>query len=205
MTDAICLDHRFSTTRLLTAIKPSEISETNTLKSIGGLRTKGYCKKSDDKKPLISIITVVYNGEKYLEETILSILNQTYDNVEYIIIDGKSTDTTLEIVKKYEDKIDYWISESDTGIYDAMNKGISLSSNDTHLWFINAGDRIYSNDVIEQIYKSGKYDVYYGETALVNNQYQIVNTLTVPHTLTWNDMYQGMIISHQSIIIHKKL
>ena len=79
------------------------------------------------KKPLISIITVIYNDGKKLEETILSILSQTYDNLEFIIIDGSSTDGTIDIIKKYEDKIDYWISEKDSGIFDAMNKGIKIS------------------------------------------------------------------------------
>ena len=100
----------------------------------------------DHHKPIISIITVVFNGEKYLEETIQSVLNQTYDNVEYIIIDGGSTDGTLGIIKKYEDKIDYWVSEKDKGIYDAMNKGILVATGD---WinFINAGDRLIFLDV----------------------------------------------------------
>jgi hypothetical protein len=87
----------------------------------GGLRIKGYFKKSLDNKPSISIITVVYNGEKYLEETIKSVITQTYDNVEYIIIDGGSTDGTLDIIKKYEDYIDYWVSEKDGGMYNAIN------------------------------------------------------------------------------------
>jgi len=92
----------------------------------GGLRTKGYFKKSFNDKPLVSIITVVLNGEKHFAHTIQSVIAQTYDNVEYIIIDGGSTDGTVDIIKKYEDKIDYWISEPDEGIYDAMNKGIDL-------------------------------------------------------------------------------
>ncbi|MCM8833252.1 MAG: glycosyltransferase [Candidatus Omnitrophica bacterium] len=89
--------------------------------------------------PLISVITVVLNGERYLEETIQSVINQTYPNVEYIIIDGGSTDGTLDIIKKYEDKIDYWVSEKDKGIYDAMNKGIRVASGEG-LLFLNAGD-----------------------------------------------------------------
>lgn len=108
----------------------------------GGHRTKGYCKKSYERKPLISIITVVFNGEKYLEETILSVLNQTYDNVEYIIIDGGSTDGTLDIIKKYDDKIDYWASKKDSGIYDAMNKGIN-ASNGNIIGIVNSDDFLY--------------------------------------------------------------
>jgi len=99
-------------------------------------------KKSYDNNPLISIITVVYNGEKYLEETILSVINQTYDNIEYIIIDGGSTDGTVEIIKRYEDRIDYWVSERDGGIYDAMNKGIGLCKGEI-VGIVNADDFIY--------------------------------------------------------------
>ena len=139
MTKTICLDENFSTTQLLTQEKPileqnAEdkfetilfLPESENRKGEGGLRTKGYFKKSYDDKPLISIITVVFNGERYLEQTIQSVIDQTYDNVEYIIIDGGSTDGTLDIIKKYEDKIDYWVSEKDNGIYDAMNKGIKV-------------------------------------------------------------------------------
>ena len=79
------------------------------------------------KKPKLSIVTVVLNGEKYLEETIQSVLNQSYKNFEYIIIDGGSSDKTLEIIKKYEKDITYWLSEKDRGIYDAFNKGMELS------------------------------------------------------------------------------
>jgi len=95
-----------------------------------------------ENKLQISIITVVFNGEKHLEETILSVINQTYENVEYIIIDGGSTDKTLEIIKKYEDKIDYWVSEQDSGIYDAMNKGIKLCHGDI-IGIVNADDFLY--------------------------------------------------------------
>ena len=77
-----------------------------------------------NKKPLVSIITVVFNGEKYLEQTIKSVINQTYKNIEYLIIDGGSSDGTLDIVKKYEKQLSNWISEPDKGLYDAMNKGI---------------------------------------------------------------------------------
>lgn len=89
--------------------------------------------------PKISIITVVRNGKDYIEQTIQSIVEQTYSNIEYIIIDGKSTDGTVDIIKKYNDFVNYWISEPDKGIYDAMNKGVAAASGDW-LLFINADD-----------------------------------------------------------------
>lgn len=141
-----------STTRLVTREQPdirddpdSEVKTTLFLppnsqrKGEGGLRTKGYFKASRDGRPLVSVITAVFNGERHLEQTILSVLNQTYDNVEYIIIDGGSTDGTLEIIKEYEDKIDIWVSESDKGISDAFNKGIALSSGEI-IGIINSDD-----------------------------------------------------------------
>jgi len=109
-------------------------------------------KKSYDNKPLISIITVVYNGEKHLEETIQSVINQTYDNIEYIIIDGGSTDGTLDIIKKYEDRIDCWVSERDGGIYDAMNKGIGLCKGEI-VGIVNADDYIY-HETLEKVSSS---------------------------------------------------
>jgi len=135
-------------------------------------KKKESCKKVCSNKPLISIITVVYNGEKYLEETIQSVINQTYDNIEYIIIDGGSTDGTLDIINKYKDKIDYWVSEKDSGIYDAMNKGIDLATGE---WinFMNAGDYFFDYSTITNIRQhfnypysllSGKALIYYYDT-----------------------------------------
>jgi len=110
--------------------------------------------------PKISIITVVYNGEQFLEETILSVLNQSYENIEYIIIDGGSSDGTLNIIKKYEDKIDYWVSEPDKGIYDAMNKGIDIATGE---WvnFMNAGDKILFLDSRDFFTKKSTYTNYF--------------------------------------------
>lgn len=126
----------------------------------GGLRSQGFFKKSYHDKPLITVVTVVYNGDQFLEETILSVISQTYDNVEYIIIDGGSTDSTLDIIKKYEHAIDYWVSEKDKGIYDAMNKGIVLATGD---WvnFMNAGDKILYLDVDSLSIKNTTTTCYY--------------------------------------------
>jgi glycosyltransferase involved in cell wall biosynthesis len=78
------------------------------------------------QQPLLSVITVVFNNAKDIERTILSVIQQTYQNIEYIIIDGNSTDGTLDIISKYQNQITYLISETDNGIYDAMNKGLKL-------------------------------------------------------------------------------
>jgi len=103
-----------------------------------------------DKKIIVSIITVVYNSSDSIENTITSVLNQTCKNIEYIIIDGGSTDGTLDIIKKYEKKIDYWVSEKDTGIYDAMNKGSRIATGD-FINFLNADDVIYGKDTVEKV------------------------------------------------------
>jgi glycosyltransferase involved in cell wall biosynthesis len=104
------------------------ISSNNKNFSHGGKRVnKNINKIFKSEKPKLTIITVVLNGEKYLEETIQSVLGQSFKNYEYIIIDGGSIDGTLEIIKKYESEIEYWVSENDQGIYDAFNKGMELS------------------------------------------------------------------------------
>ena len=113
----------------------------------GGTRLRK--KNTKNKSPLFSIITVVYNNEKYLEGTILSVLKQSYKNFEYIIVDGGSTDRTLEIIKKYNTKIDYWVSEKDKGIYDAFNKGMSLCRGN-FIGIINSDD-IYTKNSLKII------------------------------------------------------
>jgi len=109
----------------------------------GGLRLKNEQKQ----KPLFSLITVVKNNEKFLEETIKSVLNQSFKDFEYIIIDGKSDDNTLNIIHKYEDQIDYWVSQNDEGIYDAFNKGINLCNGD-YIGIINSDD-VYTKDALK--------------------------------------------------------
>jgi glycosyltransferase involved in cell wall biosynthesis len=112
------------------------------------------------RKYKISIATVVYNACNYIEKTILSVINQSYNNIEYIIIDGASTDGTLDIIKKYQNKVDIFISEPDKGIYDAMNKVLKLASGD-FIIFINANDFFYSNNTIEEC-----VNLFYNSTSL---------------------------------------
>ena len=102
------------------------------------------------QKPLISIITVVYNDVNHIEDTIKSTLSQTWNNLEYIIVDGNSDDGTVEIIKKYEKHL-IWLSEKDNGIYDAMMKGARLASGE---WLIyrNSGDFFFSNSAIELVF-----------------------------------------------------
>ena len=121
----------------------------------GGLKTTRHsAKKSTPGQPLVSVITVCLNSEKYLEQTITSVLNQTYDNIEYIIIDGGSRDDTVKIIKKYEDRIDYWSSEKDEGIFDALNKGRHIAHGDYAL-HLDADDYLSDPHAIERIISLG--------------------------------------------------
>lgn len=119
-----------------------------------------------NQTPLISIITISYNSCHTIEDTLLSVINQSYPNIEYIIIDGGSTDGTTNIIKRYENKISYWVSELDKGIYYAMNKGIAVATGE---WinFINCGDFFYHKDVIADVFKdciSDSYSLIHGNT-----------------------------------------
>ena len=101
----------------------------------------------------ISIITVSFNAAKTIEQTISSVVNQTYKDIEFIIIDGGSTDGTVDIIKRYDDRIAFWCSESDNGIYDAMNKGIEKSTGD-YIQIIGSDDCLYSHDTIQKVVDS---------------------------------------------------
>jgi glycosyltransferase involved in cell wall biosynthesis len=121
----------------------------------------------------VSIITVCYNAQDYIENAIISILTQDYEDIEYIIVDGKSTDRTMDIVYKYKDHITRIISEKDQGIYDAMNKGIKAASGDL-IYFLNADDRLYDSqvvsDVVRQLGKRQDVSLLYGNVVYVYNE-----------------------------------
>ena len=114
----------------------------------------------------ISIITVCYNAIETIEQTILSVIDQNYTRIEYIIIDGESTDGTVDIIRKYSDHIAYWISEPDNGIYDAMNKGIAAATGD-YIYFIGADDILLRSSIeslVSKIQNPGS--IYYGNVVL---------------------------------------
>lgn len=157
--------------------------------------------------PKISIITVVFNGEDHIGRTISSVVNQTYKYMEYIIVDGNSTDRTLEVIKGYEG-VDLLISEPDRGLYDAMNKGMEAATGD-YLWFLNSGDQIYSPDTVEKMVSGmeGMPDIIYGGTMIIdNNQNEIGDRrLKPPRELNWKSFRQGMVVCHQSFIVRREL
>jgi glycosyltransferase involved in cell wall biosynthesis len=127
---------------------------------IGGKRLS--MKGLKRRRPMVSVITVVFNGDKTLEDTIKSVIKQDYDSFEYLIIDGGSQDGTLKIIQEYEQQIDYWISEPDNGIYDAMNKGIELA-NGRWIYFIGADDVLVGDTVLSQVFKQKlRGDLIYG-------------------------------------------
>lgn len=162
-------------------------------------------------KPLFSIITITYNAEKVLEETMRSVLMQSSSNYEYIIIDGASKDKTVDIIKQYKDSITYWISEPDKGLYDAMNKGL-LAAKGEYVWFLNAGDTLYSLDLLrnlgDRISKlPASPDVLYGDTALVDSHGKFVSMrrLRPPRKLTWKSFRMGMLVCHQSFVAKRSI
>ena len=136
---------------------------------------------------LISVITVSYNAVSTIEQTILSVINQTYSNIEYIIIDGGSTDGTIDIIRRYEDKIAYWVSEPDRGIYDAMNKGAS-KANGEYIAFLNSDDW-YELDAVSIIaqFADGKTDLISGIIKLYKN-----NIFLYAHGASMDNIYIEM-------------
>lgn len=157
-----------------------------------------------------SIITVTYNAEKVLEDTIQSVIAQTYHHIEYILVDGASKDGTMKVVERYRDRIHTVVSEPDKGLYDAMNKGIALATGD-YVCFLNAGDSFHATNTLQQMTHSINGtklpDVLYGETALVNakGHFQRMRRLSAPEVLTWKSFRKGMLVCHQAFFAKRAL
>lgn len=147
----------------------------------------------------VSVITVTYNAEPFLQKTIDSIRRQTYADIEYIVVDGGSTDGTVEIINKNQDIIDGWVSEADSGIYDAMNKGVKLASGD-YVIFMNAGDLFYDPCAIEKCMEcAGNSDVVYGDHWVIGSRRNDGHHRAKEPS----DLLFGMICSHQSMFFKR--
>lgn len=161
--------------------------------------------------PKFSVITVCYNAQTTIEDTIQSVIAQTYHHVEYIIVDGASKDRTLSIINRYRDRITTVVSEPDKGLYDAMNKGLRLATGD-YVCFLNAGDSFHEDDTLQQMVHTLREltelpDVLYGETALVDAEGHFVRMrrLQAPEHLTWHSFRQGMLVCHQAFFAKRTL
>lgn len=161
--------------------------------------------------PKFSVITVCYNAQATLEDTIQSVIAQTYHHVEYIIVDGASKDRTLSIINRYRDRITTVVSEPDKGLYDAMNKGLRLATGD-YVCFLNAGDSFHEDDTLQQMVHTLREltelpDVLYGETELVDAEGHFVRMrrLQAPEHLTWRSFRHGMLVCHQAFFAKRTL
>jgi len=157
--------------------------------------------------PKLTVITIVYNNVRDIERTINSVLKQTYKNIEYIIIDGKSTDGTLAVIAQYKERISRIISEPDKGIYDAMNKGLALATGD-YILFMNSGDEIYDEQTVEDVFDSAPgADIYYGETEMFNDNWESLGRRRheAPEIFNWKSFQFGMNISHQAIYVRRSI
>lgn len=168
--------------------------------------------------PLLTLITITYNAANYLERTLQSVaaaarlVPGVADHIEYILVDGASTDATLSIAERYGPILNRIVSEPDRGLYEAMNKGLSLATGE-YVWFLNAGDEINDGQVLSRLlhaFESGA-DVYYSDALFVRENGEAVGlrSQVTPHALPekirWRDLALGMKISHQAFIARREL
>ncbi len=156
----------------------------------------------------VSIITVVYNAAESLKKTVKSIQSQTHQDIEYIVVDGKSTDGTLQVIEQHAATITKFISEKDQGIYDAMNKGLALATGELVL-FMNAGDLFYNSTTLaDSLQGYIDEDVLYGDAAIMNTSglaYKLRDHKCPPRQLTWRSLQRGMVVCHQSLLVRRSI
>jgi len=174
------------------------------MKVEGGLRIKGrFTKISKPDRPFVSVITVVRNGKNTIAKTIRSVLEQTYDNIEYTIIDGNSEDGTVDIIKGFDDKIAYWVSEPDEGISEAFNKGIHRSGGDL-VGMLNSDDW-YEPDTVEKVVKGYLKDkeagVIHGDMRLYEKDKPLFELFPDPNP---DHIWFKMIYNHPTCFVAKK-
>lgn len=171
---------------------------------------------------VVSIITITYNADKVLEKTMQSVLQQKDCSIEYILVDGNSKDQTVEIIRRFEKEIaegkydcvkssDFrYVSEPDKGLYDAMNKGMLMATGD-FVWFINAGDKIFSDNTVEKIETQYKLnpasDVIYGQSLMIDEDDQPLGERhkIAPANLKKKHLLNGLVVCHQSILVRKSI
>lgn len=160
------------------------------------------------QQPKISVITITYNADAFIERTAKNVINQTYPNIEYVVIDGASKDNTLNILNNYKKDIDVFISEPDKGIYDAMNKGINKATGD-YIIFMNAGDVFNDLDTISKAFeKHNNEDFVYGDTVIVNDlgeQRSWYKQKPPVNKISYKSFINGMVICHQSMFIKRSI
>lgn len=168
--------------------------------------TTGELQGENVDLPLVTIITVTYNSGPSLRQAFDSVVNQSYQKIEFIVIDGGSTDGTIELIKEYSGKIAYWVSEPDQGIYNAMNKGINKANGEL-VYFLNSDDYFYNSNVVEAISKiyiqTDKPDVIYGDVIKYNKKQGI--TGRSGRKIGLKDVQKGRVINHQGIFMKRDL
>ncbi|HHX68487.1 MAG TPA: glycosyltransferase [Gallicola sp.] len=154
----------------------------------------------------VSIVTICYNNELDIRHTIESVINQTYHNIEYIIVDGNSKDSTLNIVNEYSGHISKIISEPDNGLYDAINKGIKIATGDI-VGLIHAGDQLFDYEVVSKIathFANNDIDISYGNSVIVNGRGKVKRVNKSPE-FKKSLINRGWMPSHQSIYVRREL
>lgn len=162
---------------------------------------------TDTTYPKLTVVTPSFNQGKYLERTILSVLNQRYPNLEYIVIDGGSTDESIEVLRKYDKYLEYWVSEPDRGQVDALNKGLARATGEW-IGFQNSDDVYFANTFhhfAQAVRKYGDADIVYGDLCMITPTDQVTELLkTLPYSFNCQ-LVEGMQIHNQSLFFKKRL
>ena len=156
---------------------------------------------------VLTVVTVTFNAAATLQRTIDSVARQDYGSIEYIVVDGASTDGTMDIVRRNDGVVARYVSERDKGLYDAMNKGLAMATGE-FVWFVNAGDEIYSSTTAREVMRLGEgADVVYGETVVTSADGSELGLrrLSAPESLTWRDFRDGMLVCHQSFVVRREI
>lgn len=160
------------------------------------------------KYPKVSIVIVTYNAAEELRATLANIARSNYPAFEVVVIDGASTDHTASVVEDFSGVVNYYVSEPDSGIYDAMNKGLRAATGE-YVWYVNAGDLIHGPESITRIFdgRPENADIYYGETLVRSGEGKELGLRKkkLPERLTWKSFRRGMVVCHQSILVRREI